>query len=189
MIKELDMSQQIPYDISYRIEDDTLRAVPNDPAAMRQAIDWLQDQAAGEADPAEQARLLGLAGACAGTLRETRRAAAMLKQAIELADTHGTARQQVTLRIRLADIHALGGRPEEAIELLRAQLARCLADRVLESLIDFAHQHFGKALLDAGQVNDGIEHLERALTIRKEKGDAELIASTEQALRVARSKG
>jgi tetratricopeptide (TPR) repeat protein len=47
---------------------------------------------------------------------------------------------------------------------------------------DFALQHLGKTLLDAGKVTEGRACLDRALALRQRKGDAELIGSTRLAL-------
>ena len=179
------MPDIIPFNVSYTIPDGSLRAVPDNPDEMCRAVEWMNEQAALLDDELERARTLGLGGAYAGMLREFDLAQQMLDEAISLADTHDAARLQVTCRIRLADILAGSGDPNRAVDLLRRQLDRCKAEEPCSVLIDFTHQHLGKALLEVGDIPDGTEHLLQTLQLRQQKGDAELIASTEQALQVA----
>ena len=60
--------------------------------------------------------------------------------------------------------------------------AAALARVEAPELEDFALQHLGKCLVDAGRAPEGVEQLERALALRLRKGDATLIASTAEAL-------
>lgn len=95
-------------------------------------------------------RPLALAGGYAGIVADLDRAEDLLRQAIGLADDIGEDRQGLVARIRLADVGALRGAPREAA----SQLERLLDHRRVEveqhGLLDFVHQHLGKALLEAG---------------------------------------
>ena len=67
------------------------------------------------------------------------------------------------------------------------ELEQALVDaRRSEVHIDFALQHLGKALVDAGRPARAATLLEEALELRRERGDAQLIESTEFALARAR---
>ena len=179
------MAADIPFDVSYDLPDG-LRAVPCDPVAMAHAVDWLEEQAAASHQLPDQARLLGLAGGYAGMLRQLDRAGGLLRRAITIADDAGATRQGLVLRIRLADVVALAGDPDAAIQALEAALAACQADAVLADLIDVACQHLGKALLEAGRHDQAIARVERALELRQRKADPALVASTQATLRTAR---
>jgi hypothetical protein len=48
--------------------------------------------------------------------------------------------------------------------------------------VDFALQHYGKHLIDAGRVEEAVVCLREALRLRQAKGDKELIESTIKAL-------
>jgi kanamycin kinase len=89
-------------------------------------------------------------------------------------------------RIRLADVVALRGAPREAA----SQLERLLDHRRVEveqhGLLDFVHQHLGKALLEAGEPRRAVEHLEQAHELRTASGDLELLDSTIAALEAAK---
>ena len=64
--------------------------------------------------------------------------------------------------------------------MLREAAALALVEA--PELEDFALQHLGKCLVDAGRAAEGVEQLERALALRLRKGDPALIASTAEAL-------
>lgn len=173
----------IPFDTSSTVRDG-LRAEANDPAAMAAAVDWLEAEAEAAGSVDERTWLLGQAGACAGVLRQLDRAEGLLREAITLADAEGLARRCAVLRIRLADVLALGGDPDGAVALASALLDD--PDALPDDLEDFVHQHLAKALIEAGRHADAITHLERALALRETKGDPELLASTRATLEAAR---
>lgn len=173
----------IPFDTSSTIRDG-LRSQANDPVAMASAVDWLENEASSAGSVDDRTWFLGQAGVCAGILRQLTRAEVLLREAITLADEHGLGRRSVVLRIRLADVLALGGDPEAAIALTTALLDDT---EVLPSdLEDFVHQHLAKALIEAGRTDEAVTHLERALALRDLKGDDQLVASTRATLAVAR---
>jgi tetratricopeptide (TPR) repeat protein len=173
----------IPFDTSSTIRDG-LRSEANDPVSMAAAVDWLEHEASSATSIDDRTWLLGQAGACAGILRQLTRADASLREAITLADDHGLARRSVVLRIRLADILALGGDPDGAIALTTALLDD--TETLPDDLEDFVHQHLAKALIEAGRTDEAVTHLERALELRERKGDPELLASTRTTLDLAR---
>jgi tetratricopeptide (TPR) repeat protein len=175
----------IPFDVSYELRDG-LRAEPSDAVSMRAAVDWLEEQAEQAENLPERARLLGAAGAYAGMLRQLDRAQRLLRPAIAVADQTNKDRQRVVLRIRLADVLALDGDSDAAIELLLPLLKVCQDGADLVHLVDFVHQHLGKALIEAGQHAAAMAHLKQALELRERKADPELLASTLEAMAAAR---
>jgi tetratricopeptide (TPR) repeat protein len=176
---------RIPFDVSYSMPSGG-RAVAHAPDQMRQAVAWLEQQAGVEEDLTARVRLLALAGGYAGIVRNLECAEVLLRRAIVLADDVGEDRQGLLARIRLADVTALRGEPREAA----SQLERLLDHRRVEcehhGLLDFVHQHLGKALLEAGEPRRAIEHLEQARELRADSGDRELLDSTIAALEAAK---
>jgi Flp pilus assembly protein TadD len=151
---------------------------------MASAVDWLEVEASSATSVDDRTWLLGQAGACAGVLRQLDRAESFLHEAIGLADAHGLTRRAAVLRIRLADVLALGGDPGAAAALASSLLDD--PDTLPDDLEDFVHQHLAKALIEAGRHEQAITHLERALELRERKGDPELLASTRATLEAAR---
>lgn len=102
---------------------------------------------------------------------------------LEIAE-RGTARQRVVARLRLGEVLRCAGRYDEAGRTLRTALAE-IVDAETEMYRDFVLQHLGKTYLNANLRDDAIMALREALRIRQRKGDAALIASSEEALKFA----
>lgn len=99
-------------------------------------------------------------------------------EALELLRSHGDSPRVRALR---ADCHRdLGdhGRALEAYDALVAETTGTTREAVMR-------QHRGKTLLAAGEPDRALEDFERAAELRK-GGDPSLLASTNQALQVAR---
>lgn len=130
-------------------------------------------------DPRERCRLHGYLGNAARLLGRDDEAISELERSRELANELGDARRSTVATIRLAEAHRSADRLELAERLLREALGT-------GECRDFALQHLGKTLLDAGRRDEAIETLAAALALRRATGDAALVASTEQALALAR---
>ena len=161
------------------VQDERLRQVARDPEAIERAIEQARHLLLEAADERERCRLHGYLGTAARLLGRDDEAVRELVRSVELADSLGDAQLRATATIRLAEAHRSFGRLDAAESLLRAALET--GERR-----DFALQHLGKTLLDAGRRDEGVEVLEAALELRRAAGDPALVASTEQALALAR---
>jgi tetratricopeptide (TPR) repeat protein len=144
--------------------------VPRDRAAVEEAARLAR---------AEASRLLGYLGNAERVLGRGEAAVAAFSESLRLAQG---ARARTVASIRLGEALRCADRPEEAERVLREALAGAEP-----GLRDFALQHLGKTLLDAGRRDEAAECLREALTLRREKGDEALVASTEAALRLAQA--
>lgn len=156
--------------------------VATDPDALTEAVERLRamDSGAGRDDLALLRRLgygLIALGRCA-------EAVPVLDRAVALASAAGTARAEVAVRINLGDAHRYGGDQRSAGE--QYDRALDLARGQVPDLVDFALQHKGKHLIDTGRPEEAVRCLQEALTLRRAKGDPELIRSTVAALDLAR---
>lgn len=164
-----------------------LRQLRPQDTALQQA--YAEDQQAlatlNPQDPAgtapERLRLLGQLGDTARTLNQPQASLDYLQEALKLADSRHDARSALANRIRLGTTLQYLDRFEEAgdhfEQALRASLEPELAD-----YRDFALQHTGKLLAEQGHYEHARHCFEQALQLRQRKGDAELIASSEDAL-------
>ena len=132
------------------------------------------------------ARLLGYLGEADRVLGRYDAAVARHAEALELARSLGDRRLEVASEIRLGEAYRYRGDLATAERLFRDALVAC-AQSDLAAYADFALQHLGKCRLDQGHVAEAIECFERALALRRATGDPALIASTEQALALARA--
>ena len=162
--------------------DERLRQVPDDPGFVEQAIARARAELAATADPRQRCRLNGYLGNAARLLGRDEDAVAELGESLALAEKLGDERAVTTASIRLGEAHRCFDRLEEAEVCLRVAL-----DGPAD-LRDFALQHLGKTLLDAGRTVEAAQALEAALELRLAKGVPVLVASTEQALAVARER-
>lgn len=105
-------------------------------------------------------------------------AVVLLTKALELADD----RRSVALHLNLGDAHRHAGDLEAAEP--HYQRARRLAEAHAPGLVSFCFQHLGKQRLDQGRIVEARALLETAMALRVAQGDAELIESTEAALRL-----
>jgi tetratricopeptide (TPR) repeat protein len=160
-----------PFD--FRIDPDTLREVPLDAAAMREA---LQTRLASlPAEPAARARRLGEAGVYLRILGDVDAAAATLGQALDLAADEPRLRD--VLRTRLAIVRQWQGRYADADDLFARLLHEAPPD-----LHGFVLQHLGKSLFEQQRHSEALAALQSALRLRLQRGDAEPVESTRLAI-------
>jgi len=164
-----------------------LRQTIADRDALRIALERdLAALAAGVADEHARARLLGRVGEAYRMLGDPDRAAPYLSEALLAARHLGDEPGVAANLIRLATALQHGGEHPRAESLFREALA--FSGRPdCATYKDFALQHLGKCLVETGRIDEAIGCFEEALAARLAKGDAALVASTEEALAAARA--
>lgn len=183
MAKLPDISDSIAF-------DENLREIVTGPErvafAIRRARKRLQ-QARDVGNATQILRTLGyLTDACrvAGELDAAVRYG---QEAVERARSAANRNAEVANLIRLGEAHKY--RDEHAIaEPLFRQALALSTEGDARTLHDFALQHLGKCLIEMGKYDEAIVSLEQALDIRRGKATQALIESTEQALRLARTR-
>jgi len=180
----------LPPPPAWRIDPETLRDVPDDPASLDVSIAALRARLAAPGLAPEEE--LGLRARLGGEARLAGRldlAVDVLDAAVELADRHGTPRQRLLARVRLAHAHQWRRDWAESDALF----ARCLADAETAPDVDdraraFVLQHAGKNHFDQGRWPEAAELFARALALRQGAGDEALAESSRQALDAARGR-
>jgi len=158
---------QLPDLASLARMDERLREVPTDRPAVETALAEAERRLAA----GETAALHTYAGQAARLLGRNESAISHLSRALDLEPSPQA-------RIRLGEAYRCADRPDDALSELTAALAGA-RETPYE---DFALQHLGKALLDAGRGREAVEVLAAALELRRAKGDPLLVESTERAL-------
>jgi tetratricopeptide (TPR) repeat protein len=159
--------------------DRRLREVAADRPAVERAANAARERLG---DPvlsaAERVATLGYLGNAERILGNHGAAIATLEECVAHAQHLDDANAQATALIRLGEALRCADRAGESEDLLRAAVAGTEGG----SLHDFALQHLGKCLTDQSRTEEAIAVLEHALRLRQEKGDPDLVASTEAAL-------
>lgn len=164
------------------------RHAPEDPAALHRQLQahlaQLEQIKAGP-DALEVIRMTGQIGEEYRFLGEYEAALPLLEEALAGAQRLGARRLEMVNCIRLATAYQYAGRHDEAEALFRRALEFAREPEHADRL-DFALQHLGKCLVEMGRLDEAAACFEEALALRRAKGDAGLIASTEQALAAIR---
>lgn len=189
------MMNDIPYDIDFSF-DEKLREIPNDPIAMRQAIDHLETRLIEESqDDYERMRLSGIVGTLHRILGDYDMAEEHINAAIAASNNLRDRRAQLRNLMRLAQVYQM-----------RKQFN--LADRIYKQVIeasetgrdpndpnynnpfmtdlDTAYHAYGCCLFDQGNYDIALYMFDKALKIRERKQDTFLIHSTRHAIEITR---
>ncbi|MDQ3927609.1 MAG: tetratricopeptide repeat protein, partial [Chloroflexota bacterium] len=175
----------MPESFTYHF-DAELHEVPDDPLAMRAACAALASVLRSENLPAaDELQLLGRIGPLYRILRELDLAEGYLRRAVDLAAATGDRKSLLSNRLRLAHVLQWRGRFPEADSIFVHCLAECEVEPELGPYLHSACQHYGRSLFDQGRYEEAATQFRRALEIKGELGDRELIESSEVALRAA----
>lgn len=150
---------------------------------MRQAVaSWQSHLDQHKVTCLERIRLLGLIGGYARILKEFTLALSALTTAIQEAELIGDQRLKIVNMIRLATVYQWQQDYSTSEALFAMAIAQCQANPDLANYLDFAYQHFGKSKFDQQQYDEAKRYFQQALELRQQKGDRELIASTQHAI-------
>jgi tetratricopeptide (TPR) repeat protein len=172
---------EIPFDVSYHL-DENLRDIPNNPAQMQQAVEFLQFQLQQETKERAIIQLLGLLGVYARMLHDFPLAQKALTSAHDLSRTIGEEKLIVVNMIRLAHVYQWQQQYTKSEELFEEAITLCQTKPEISTYLDFAYQHLGKCKFDQKQYEQALYYFEQAKELRVKKGDLSLIESTQVAL-------
>lgn len=182
------MIDQIPFDVSVSY-DERSHDVANQPAEMRQAIDWLcQQLTRADLEPRQRVQVYGMCGVFSRTLHDFDAAHRFLQQALDLAQQLDDQQLLFINRIRLAHVYQWQGLFDRSNALFEDLLTTSRDQPSLASHLDFLYQHAGKNALDQQQYELAESYFLEALQLRRVKADPALIESTEQALAVVQQR-
>ncbi len=151
---------------------------PDDPEWL-ESVETLRDALDASDDALESLRLKGRLGDQLRACRETvDDAVELLQEAVAELDSRGEEALVASNLIRLATALQYTGEHQRALAVF---------DRAVEiagdhDLLDYAHQHLGKCLVELGEFQRARRHFEKALKIRRRRGDQSLVESTCRAL-------
>ena len=161
-------------------QDGDLRMAPTDRDALVAEVARLREELDAASDPDRVRALTRWIGVGLLALGQHGEARVFLRRSLELAAAARRTKAEVATGLNLGDAHRYAGDAEAAEACYRSALAT--ARDGCPELLDFALQHFGKHLMERGDLTGARTHLREARRLRIAKGDAELLGSTQAAL-------
>ncbi|WP_232276973.1 tetratricopeptide repeat protein [Paenibacillus sp. 481] len=175
--------REIPFNMNFEF-DHQLRELPVDLDAMKRGIAFLKLQFELVAD----GKTAGLIGVYSRIVRDLEDAEYYLRMAVQFHEQAGNDSGIVANQIRLANALHWADQFDEADQLLLQTLDKVQQEESLQGYEDFVCQHLGKSKFDQRKYSEALTWFEQALAIRRQKGNDELIQSSENSIRVTRLK-
>ncbi|WP_395297244.1 tetratricopeptide repeat protein [Kitasatospora hibisci] len=164
-------------------QSDDLRMIPADREQLASTVEKMREDLRAlpaDADPNQTRVLARWIGIGLVSLGDPQDAHPFLRQALDLATASDNSRAVIATELNLGDAHRYTGEVDIADALYRGALDAARSRH--PELVDFALQHFGKHLMEKGELVPARTHLQEALRLRIAKGDTGLIESTQAAL-------
>ena len=171
----------LPPDLDYTINEQ-LREVLLHPEEVRQWVERWQQKAQQTTDVRERARWWSQIGVYERMLGDLEAAADHLEEAVRILEQQPLSEAFVVALIRLAHVYQYQQRFDWSNDLFADIVELVEREPKLTSLRDFAYQHLGKNLFDQQRYAEAQQWFQRALEIRLQKEDDELITATKWAL-------
>lgn len=159
---------------------DYLREKTNNIGEMKKLIQQARGLLEKVESEEERAFLLGTLGNLHRVCEEPASAIMYLNEFLAYAKKAGSMQKVVVGLIRLGEAIKYDGRQEEALRIFEEALRKSKEKE--RTYIDFALQHKGKCLIELRRYEEAEACFKEALHLRKEKGDAALIDSTQMAI-------
>jgi tetratricopeptide (TPR) repeat protein len=168
----------IPFDMTFHF-DKELREVPNDKEEMMGGIQWLKEHSD------NSGKVYGLIGVYARIVGQLKESEHYLKFVIEQSDN----KKSIFINeLRLAHTYQWKKDFQTANPLFQKLLKQIEETNLYDDYKDFLFQHYGKNLFDQRLYEEAMYWFRKALEIRLEKGNRELIESVELAIGVCKDK-
>jgi tetratricopeptide (TPR) repeat protein len=183
------------YNLSYTYDDD-LNELPEEPSDMNAYADVLISHSRLEMEKSESernwlqiAKGLGIAGSLRKMTEQYGDAESLLEYSLDIIALQGLSpTYHVQQYIRLCDVWKRSGSYEKAINGLSGIVDICTKEESLRYYLDVALQHLGKAQYSMGNMETALQLFQKALDLRIQKKDRDLIDSSQTAIEVCRLK-
>ncbi len=173
--------EEIPFNMTYYF-DASLRERPVSYDEMSSGVQFLKEQLSMCTKHEQYIRLCGLIGVYSRILNNPSESEAFLTKAIQSCEQSNELKTMFANQLRLAHTYHWKEDYHKANQLFQELIDTLDNNPSLELYRDFLYQHYGKCRLDQGDVVTARFYFQLALSIRKQKGDLDLISSTKKAI-------
>lgn len=172
----------IPYDMKF-IFGPNLREVPVSKIQMLNGMIYIMDQLKGdnfsEIEKAEWNGILGYYLRIIGELEESEK---HLNASIQIYNKHNNQQAIFTNKLRLAHTHQWWTNYETSNKLFDELRVKAETDEEYTHFLDHVYDHCGKNLFDQKDFHQALDFFKKALQLRIQKNDSELISLSETAI-------
>ncbi|MFC2950012.1 hypothetical protein [Virgibacillus sediminis] len=168
-------------EIIYFDDNQFLREKTRDAVRLQQHIDVAIELLKSTLNEEEEYFVRGTLGNLYRINGEPQKAINNLNFCLNYAKEGQLTSKEVVSLIRLGEALKYNNNHNEALNKFNRALERCQSNN-LDNYIDFVQQHKGKCLMELSRLDEAEECFLDALRIRKQKGNPELISSTQKAI-------
>ena len=176
----------IPFNMNYSFNH-LLREVPLDEADFLKGIRFLETEIP-HLQGLEKARTLSKLGGYQRIMGLIEQSLQSLMAAENMLTNHPNVRLSIINQLRISQTKQFKREFEHAKALLEDIETNIKSTTEMTDLLDFIHQHQGKNYFDQQNYSVAKVCFEKALVIREQKGDENLIQSTIHALEVTKNR-
>ncbi|MDY7223264.1 tetratricopeptide repeat protein [Halalkalibacterium halodurans] len=183
----MDLSN-IPSNLDFYF-DDNLREVPVSTIDLIKGIEFKKKQSHSPQDNEEElAKTYGLIGVYSRIVNKIEDSKKYLSLAIEMNIQSGNHKSLFVNELRLAHTYQWETNYYKSNKLFKKLKEQSESDTEHSNYLDSVYQHYGKNLFDQSEYQLALKYVKKALRIRVEKGNKELIDSTEYAINICNEK-
>jgi len=161
-----------------------LREKASDPLILNQIINQAE-RLLKDSDENDKYFLYGVLGNFYRINGQAQKAIKCLTYCYDRAVKEKNTIKEIISLIRLGEALKYNRNHKKALEHFNKALEMC-EDHKIDEYFDFALQHIGKCLMELAMLKEAEECFQKALKLRKAKGNHSLIDSTEQAIALVR---
>ncbi len=169
--------------------DEQLRELPENEEEMHKGVQFLKQQLQNTNITIKQkAKYMGNIGAYLRVLRKYEEGKQYLTEAIRILRELNDDVSIFVNKLRLAHIYQW----EHEFDIANKMFEQCVklaqSEQIYEAYKDFTYQHYGKCLYDQCRFTVALVYFEKALSIREDKANESLLASSQKAVDVCKEK-
>lgn len=177
----------IPHNMTFKFGPN-LREVPLNKMDMLYGMMYLQKQLDSTTDQAEQGKLHGLLGYFLRVIGELEDSKRHLHQAISIFREMDRKQSVFINQLRLAHTYQWHNDFDTSNQMFDELMDLAENDSDYLEYRDFVYQHQGKNLFDQEKYREALDYFQKALELRKDNRNSELINATETAIETCEKK-
>lgn len=163
-----------------------LREKTSDPNRLQEYIDEASNLLTQPLNNEDEYFVSATIGNLYRILGEPEKAITYLTFCLNYAKASQQISREIVSLIRLGEAYKYNNNHDEALNQFNVAMERCKSTKI-EDYIDFVQQHRGKCLMELSRLDEAEECFLEAIKIRKQKGDNDLISSTQKAIDYVRA--